>query len=59
MNTNNFAALLDALNSLENAATAALVVINNVRPDGQICGDLSKAIKAARAVIAKTTEEKI
>jgi hypothetical protein len=43
--------LLKALQDIENAATAANTIIQNMRPDGQIAYDLSRSITAARAAI--------
>lgn len=45
--------LLETLRVLENAATAANTIIQNMRPDGQIAFDLSRAIDTARATLAK------
>lgn len=50
-------ALLEALEAADKAMTAANVIIQHNRPDGQIAHDLLKAIDTARAAIAKVTGE--
>jgi len=46
-------ALLAALEAADKAMTAANVIIQHNRPDGQIASDLLKAIDTARAAIEK------